>query len=172
MALAWELAQRPADRVVSSPLSRARHLAEPLARHLGLTLEIEEGFRELDRGDWTFRGRDEVEAQTPGAVARYLADPEDGAAPGGERESTFTRRVWSSLDRVVASSPGASVVIVSHGHVIRAVMRRLAGWDAATSLTHFVPYHGIVEASLAPDGGGEVLSAPEGMLPPALRGAD
>lgn len=167
--LAARLAHEPPALVVSSPLSRALAVAEPLAGSVRCELLIDEGFRELDRGDWTHLHRDEVERRQPGAIAAYLADPEGAAAPGGERESQLAERVWGACDRLVRRAAGRPAVVVCHGHVIRVIMRRLLGWDGPGSLRHFVPYHAVVRAELSADGTGRLLSNPESVLPEALR---
>ncbi len=169
LVLAAELALDPPDHVHTSPLSRARILAEELARRAGCELTVLEAFRELDRGDWTHRTRDAVETDSPGAVARYLGDPEAGNAPGGERESELAARVWGAVDQIVSASPGERLVVVTHGHVIRVIMRRLLGWSAVDSLQRFVSYHTVLETVWLPDGSGRLLSLPPTDMPEALR---
>jgi len=158
--LAEVLAADPPGSITSSPLGRARLLADALATHCGAPVVVEAGLAELDRGAWTHLTLDQVEQRWPGAVQRYIADPEQGHAEAGERESELCARVWDALDRIVTAAPGERHVIVAHAHVLRVVMRRLQGWSATDSLQRFVPTLGVVEASLWP-GGGEVLSAPE-----------
>ncbi|GJM21352.1 MAG: alpha-ribazole phosphatase [Planctomycetota bacterium] len=174
--LSVELAERLAldrpDLVLSSPLARARAVADPLAARCELSVRVEPDLRELDRGSWTHLSTAEVEARSPGAVAAYCADPEAGAAPGGEPESALCARVWPVFDTLAAEFPGASVVAVAHGHVIRSVLRRLKGWSAPRSLELFVPYHAVVELLLRPDGSGEVVHLPAGELPEALARAN
>ncbi len=169
LALAERLAQDPPHLIVASPLTRARMLAEELARHCGLQAEIDPAWTELDRGDWTHLRRAEIEDKTPGAIDRYLADPEAGAAPGGERESDLCHRVWPALDALAVRAPGKRAVVVAHGHVIRVVMRRLCGWGAVESLSRFVPYHAVVSARLWVDGRGELIDSPATDMPEALR---
>ncbi len=174
LAASTVLAQRlaadnPPEWVASSPLSRALAVAEPLASALGTEVHIDEGFRELDRGDWTHLHKDTIEAEFPGAIARYLADPDSGAAPGGETETSFCARVWAATDRLVAEAAGRDVLLVSHGHVIRVILRRIQGLSAVQSLKHFVPYHGMVATSLAADGSGRLLTLPPSVIPEALR---
>ena len=172
LGLARELAAWRPQRVVTSPLRRAWVLAEALAGHCGLDLHVDPAFVELDRGAWTHRHHRDVEAESPGAIARYKADPEGGNGPGGERESEICARVWGAVDALVAAAPGQRVVVVTHGHVIRVVMRRLLGWGASESLDRFMPYHARVETRLTPDGRGEVLRHPEPRAPEALRRHD
>ncbi|MHC4845889.1 MAG: histidine phosphatase family protein [Planctomycetota bacterium] len=158
--LAEVLAADPPGTIYSSPLGRARLLADALAGHCGAPVVVEHGLAELDRGAWTHLTIEQVEAKWPGAVQRYIADPEGGHAHEGERESELCARVWGAVDRIVEAGPGERYVFVAHAHVLRVVMRRLQGWSASESLQRFVPTLGVVEASLWP-GGGEVLSAPE-----------
>lgn len=146
--------------IYCSPLARARLLADALAEHCGAPVVVERDLVELDRGAWTHKTLEQVEQLWPGAVARYIADPEEGYATDGERESELCTRVWGAVDRIVTAEPGARLVVVAHAHVLRAVMRRLLGWSAVDSLQRFVPTLGVIETSLWP-GGGEVLSAPE-----------
>jgi probable phosphoglycerate mutase len=162
----------PPDAVWSSPLSRTLAVAEPLAAIAGLEVQLEPGFLELDRGSWTHLSHTQLEQESPGAIAAYLADPETGNASDGERESAFMVRVHAAFDRAVAASPAERVVIVAHGHVIRVIMMRALGWDVATSFNHFVPYHSVVEMRARPGGISEVLAAPEGTRPRALQFID
>lgn len=157
------------DAVWASPLSRTLALAEPLAAIAGLEVQVEPGFLELDRGSWTHLSHTQLEEQSPGAIATYLADPETGNAPDGESESGFSKRVYEAFDRAVAANPGELIVIVAHGHVIRVIMKRAQGWDVTTSFKHFVPYHGIVDMRAQPGGISKVIAAPEGSQPRALR---
>lgn len=158
--LAATLAADPPRTIYSSPLSRARLLADALAGHCDAPVIEEPDLVELDRGAWTHKTLSQVEQRWPGAVARYIADPEEGHSEQGERESELCARVWGAIDRIVEAEPGERVVVVAHAHVLRVFMRRLLGWSAADSLQRFVPTLGIVEASLHP-GGGELISAPE-----------
>lgn len=169
LALAEELAAAAPEAVVTSPLSRARVLAERVAHAAGVSLDVEPRLVELDRGAWTHRHRDDVERTAPGAIGRYLDDPERHHAPGGESESIFCARVWSALDELATARAGRRVVVVCHGHVIRVAVRRITGEEAAPSLRSFVPYHGVVQARWVVGGGGEVMSRPEPIVPEAMR---
>lgn len=164
------LAADPPDAVWSSPLQRAAFLAQRLSALTGARLHLHPGLRELDRGAWTGLSKADVERNSPGAVAAYLADPEAHAAPGGERESQICARVGEALDELADREAGRRVVLVAHAHVLRVSLRRLLGWDAPASLQRFVPLLGVVEARLLPGGRGEVLALPPGLSQDALLG--
>jgi len=166
---ARELAALHPARVYTSPLARARLLAELVADGSGAPLMVLPALRELERGAWTLRRREDILREAPDAIARYLADPEHGNAPGGERESELCARVWQAVDAIAAGHAGQRVVVACHGHVIRVLLRRWLGWDAPRSLRGFVPYLGVVEA-LVEDGRVTVVSLPELRAPEALTG--
>jgi alpha-ribazole phosphatase len=172
LVLAPRLAADVPDLILSSPLQRARLLAEAVAAARGTPLEVDPDFRELHRGAWAGRATAEIEADAPGSLARYMADPEAGAAPGGERESVLTARVWDALRPRLARHAGRRLLLVAHAHVLRVIMARVAGWSPAESLRHFVPPLGVVDIELGADGSGRIVAAPEGMSQDAiLRGS-
>src|SRR6476620_8551626 len=51
--LAVRLSKEPISLIVSSPLERAVETAMPLARRLGLDVQISEELSEVDFGDWS-----------------------------------------------------------------------------------------------------------------------
>jgi broad specificity phosphatase PhoE len=171
LALAPRLAADAPDRVLSSPLARARLLAEAVAAACGAPLEVDGAFRELDRGRWTGRPKADIEAESPGSLAAYMADPDAGAAPGGETDGALAARVWSALGPHLAAHAGGRLLLVAHAHVIRVIMARAAGWSPAESLRRFLPPLGVADLELAPDGSGRVVYAPEPQTQDAiLRG--
>ncbi|HZL99957.1 MAG TPA: histidine phosphatase family protein [Planctomycetota bacterium] len=160
LRLAAELARDAPDCVYTSPLSRARALAQAAAEGCGAPLVVEPAFAELDRGLWTGRARTAIEAETPGAVAAYVADPEGGSAPGGERESELSARVWGAVDALANRQAGRRVLLVAHAHVLRVLMARVAGWSPAESMQHFLPLLGVADLELT-GGAWRIVSAPE-----------
>ena len=160
LALAPALAAVAPDAIYSSPLQRARFLAEEVARLSRAPLRLEPAFRELDRGEWTGLSQAELEARSPGALSRYTADPEGGAAPGGERESELSARVWDALTAAARERAGQRALLVAHAHVTRVIMARLAGWTPAESMQHFLPPLGTMDVELFADGQGRLLALP------------
>jgi broad specificity phosphatase PhoE len=160
LRFAEELAQGAPDCVYSSPLSRALVLARATALRSGAELVIEPSFAELDRGRWTGLARDAIEAGTPGALAAYVADPENAGAPGGERESALSARVWLALHALVARQAGRHVLLVAHAHVLRVIMARVAAWSPAESMQHFLPLLGVAELEVRRSGLWRIASKP------------
>jgi probable phosphoglycerate mutase len=86
---------------------------------------VDARFRERDAGDWTGLTRHEIEAGWP----RYLADHR---RPGGfEHDRDVLARIIEGLVEVHATHPGETVLIVSHGGVLRALERYCHDVDRA-----------------------------------------
>lgn len=122
-AAAYRLASWPIDVVVSSPLSRTRSTAAPVAEALGLPVEIDEGFVETDFGAWEGMTFAEARARAGGEVDRWLADPETGP-PGGESFAEADRRVQAARQALVERHRGRTVLVVTHVTPIKAVVRQ------------------------------------------------
>jgi 2,3-bisphosphoglycerate-dependent phosphoglycerate mutase len=127
-AQARELGQRLAGErvagVVCSELSRAVQTAEIAAAVLDLPVEVRRGLQEFAVGD--FLGRPWDPGVFDPVVAGWLAGDLGAAVPGGETGEQVAGRVLAVLDDVADRFRGETVLTVSHGGVILALMGRLA----------------------------------------------
>jgi probable phosphoglycerate mutase len=121
-AAAARLASSGATAVVSSPLRRARQTASAVAAALGLEVEVEEGLRETDFGDWEGYTFAEVKQKWPTELDAWLASTAV-APPHGESFDATTTRVRQARDRVLARHGGTTVVLVSHVTPIKTLLR-------------------------------------------------
>ena len=101
------------DAVVCSPVRRTRESADIVAAELGLPLEEEPGFAEMEFGVWDGLSFMEVAEQHKESFEAWLGDL-DSAPPGGESFRTVEARVQAGLDRVLEQHAGRTVVVVSH----------------------------------------------------------
>lgn len=101
------------DAVVCSPVRRTRESAELVAGELGLPLEEEPGFAEMEFGAWDGLTFAEVAERDQAGLDAWLADLEVAPA-GGESFRDVEKRVLAGLDRVLADHAGRTVVVVSH----------------------------------------------------------
>lgn len=123
--LARRLAGESVTQLQSSPRDRARETAEPIARRLGLSLEIEPAIDEIDFGAWGGRPFAELEAEPGWGVwnmQRSLARP-----PGGETMAQLQLRVVRHLESAAARLPRARIALVSHAETIRAAVLHCLG---------------------------------------------
>jgi len=117
-AMAGRLAAEKIEAIYSSPLQRTRETAEILADRLGLPIQYREDVIELDFGEWTGLTADQIrqdERWQMWSNCRSIA-----AIPGGESWRQVQDRVVGALFDLQRRHPSSSVVLVSHGDVIRA----------------------------------------------------
>jgi probable phosphomutase (TIGR03848 family) len=123
--LAARLSRETVAAVQASPLERARETAEPIARHLGLGVEVAEAVNEIDFGTWTGKPFDEVRDDPRWTLwnsARSVT-----RAPGGETMLEVQARTLAHMETLRARFADQSVVIVSHADVIKAALAYCLG---------------------------------------------
>jgi len=146
-ALGRRLAGQRFDAAYSSDLSRAHltatyaleHHAEPLAPVL------DPGLREMHYGEWeSLSGRD-IGAKHPDLLREFFRCKVP--APGGESVEQVRRRTADALRRRVADHPEETLLVVSHGNAIMAMLAEMlsvpheSSWSFAvanTSITRMV----------------------------------
>jgi broad specificity phosphatase PhoE len=119
-AVAGRLAEEKIDAIYASPLQRTRETAEILADRLALPVQYREDVIEIDYGEWTGLTFDKIrqdERWQMWARSRSIA-----AVPGGESWRRVQERVVGALFDLRQAHPEGSVVVVSHGDVIRAAL--------------------------------------------------
>ena len=117
----------PATTVYASPLQRARHTAEAIAERFDLEVQIVEGLREYDLGDW--------EGKTYRALLEehqfwdHIKTDPDFAPHGGESPSEVVTRYGKALEQIAARHPGERVIAVGHGGALSMVFAQLIDGD-------------------------------------------
>jgi probable phosphoglycerate mutase len=101
------------DALVTSPVRRTRESAEILAEFLEREIEVEEGIAEMEFGAWDGLTFAQVHEQHRDELATWLGDL-DHVPAGGESFRMVEKRVLAGRDRIAASYPGKTVVVVSH----------------------------------------------------------
>lgn len=126
--LADYLKEVKVEAVLSSPLKRARHTAEIVARPHNLNIEINDGLIDFDYGEWAAITRKEVEAKWPGLYEQWMSAPHLVTMPGGECLSDMRKRALTVIHDIVSRRSG-NVVLVSHRAVNRVIICALLGLD-------------------------------------------
>jgi alpha-ribazole phosphatase len=115
--------------IYTSPLRRAAQTAEQIANAYGLPVIHEPDLREMSLGRWEGMTVSEIHEAFPGYYEKWLEDPLAFPAPGGEDLRAFERRVVGALERMQQAHPGADLIVVSHGGVIKALLCFALGLD-------------------------------------------
>jgi probable phosphoglycerate mutase len=108
--------------VVTSPLLRAKQTAAVLADALCVPIRTDDGLAEIDFGEWEGLSYAEVEQGWPTELAAWYRSP-DVPPPAGESMTDATARVRQARNRIVASAPGRTTVVVSHVTPIKILLR-------------------------------------------------
>jgi probable phosphoglycerate mutase len=119
-AAAERLATEKIAAIYASPLQRTRESAEIVADRLGLPITFREDVLELDFGEWTGVTFDSIRAHphwqawnTQRSLARI---------PGGETMRAVQNRSVEAMIEISERHVDETVVLVSHGDVIRAML--------------------------------------------------
>lgn len=123
-ALAARLEADGVAAVYSSDLRRAAETAAAIGERLGLPVVTDPDLREIDVGSWAGLTRAEVEQRFPEGFARWQRGE---VGHDGETHEELTARVVAAVERLAASHPDETVVVVSHGGSIRALRRHAEG---------------------------------------------
>ena len=123
-AQARRLSERFAHETIAcirtSPLERAVETAEPIAARIGEPVEICEAITEIDFGAWSGMSFEALE-QDPRWNAWNSARSVN-RAPEGETMLEAQGRIVKTLEELREHYPGKSVILVSHGDVIKSAL--------------------------------------------------
>ncbi|MFJ4465907.1 histidine phosphatase family protein [Streptomyces sp. NPDC089424] len=112
---ATEVVLPPYALALRAPSARCARAAEALA----IAAAPESALRDLDRGSWDGRPREDVAAEDPHGFSAWLTDP--GAAPhGGESVAALCRRTAAWLDSLPTDI--GRVLAVTEAAVVRAAL--------------------------------------------------
>ncbi len=119
------LAARDLAAVVSSPQLRARETAEPIAAPRGIVVEVDDGFDEIDFGDWT--GRDFASLAPSPEWRAFNTLRSFSQVPGGEAAVAVQARAVAAAMRLASRHSDREAVVVSHCDVIRSLLAYALG---------------------------------------------
>ena len=120
------------DALYSSPLRRARLVAEALERAWSMAARTADWAREIHCGDLEGAPVETIRTLMPEVWARHLAEDDDHFAwVRGETAAAFRSRVVGGLNALAARHPGRRVAVVTHAGVVSQALGVLAGRSAA-----------------------------------------
>ena len=119
------LARTQFDAVYLSPMRRVALTYEPFRRHFPDEPVIIPELREIDFGDWTGFGWNDVEQRFGMSAYNWLHHLEQNHVQGAESIDHFLGRLGTSLDQILSGPGGRTVAVFCHGGVIRGLLSRL-----------------------------------------------
>jgi len=127
--LAGRLSGEGIRAILCSDLARAWQTAEPVANRLGLPVEPEPLLREIDVGRWEGLNYQEIQERFPDLAQEWDLHSVHAPMPGGESADDLARRVSDLLDRLRTLSDDHTVLLVTHGGWIQALLCLSLGVD-------------------------------------------
>lgn len=119
----------PVDRIIASPLVRAQQTATAIAGHVGIGVETDRRWIELDYGDYDGQPMSSV---PPEVWAQWRSDP-DFRPPRGESMAELETRVRAALIDLATNDTAMHIVVVSHVSPIKAAVAWALGVDIGVS---------------------------------------
>lgn len=112
----------PWQQLISSPLQRCSRFTRELSDQHGSPLKIDDGFLEMDFGDWDGRSFDDLKAEDPELFKRIWREPHNYRPPNGETFEKFFARISEAWEGLLQQHQNEHVLLVCHGGVIRALL--------------------------------------------------
>jgi broad specificity phosphatase PhoE len=121
-SLVQRLQGRDIAAIYSSPQPRAQETVAPLAGRRKLPIRLLEPFDEVDFGDWTGREFEYLQQRDADRWRQWCFHRSQAQPPGGEPFAHVCRRAMNALHEMCNRYPDGTVLICSHGDVIKAVI--------------------------------------------------
>ncbi len=109
------------DKIYSSDLIRALQTAMPIAAALNLPINKTSDLREWNVGEWQGKRIEDVKKEYPETFTLYKTDVGISHPDGGESFSEFQQRCVCAIENIVAENDGKTVLVSTHGGVVRAL---------------------------------------------------
>lgn len=122
---ARHLRGRGIERIFVSDLRRALQSAQIVERVLRVPVTIVPELREIDLGAWEGLTPDQVNRRFRNGYAKWMASPSSVTIPQAEPMQAFRRRVRRCWRRDLVSGQERSILVVTHGGVITALLSHL-----------------------------------------------
>lgn len=161
IALADRLETITPDVIYVSPLKRTRRTVQPFLDRSGLSVEILDGLKEINGGDFEGVSFLDLPKLFPEAYEKWEHQPHLAQLPNGESMVQFQERVLDALQTIIQRHPDQTVIIITHGAVIRVWTNWLLGFDLSqirrvpwcenTSVMHVLCENGKCRLEKIPD---------------------
>jgi broad specificity phosphatase PhoE len=128
------------DEIYSSDLRRATETAASLSQAFSAPVTTTGGLREIHFGDWEGLTWTEIESRDAEYAGQWLEAFPALPAPNGEHASSFEARVLQEVDQLLSLAKTRRIAVVTHGGVMRAVLRTLLACDEQQAWEMTKPY--------------------------------
>jgi alpha-ribazole phosphatase/probable phosphoglycerate mutase len=134
------LGSEPFEAIYSSDLRRAVETATLLAQVFALPVVTTERLREICFGDWEGLTWDDIEQRDASYARHWATNFPSVTAPNGESFTHFERRVLEELGHLLYIAESKRIAVVTHGGVMRIVLRAIFGYSETQVWEMTKPY--------------------------------
>lgn len=117
--------------IFSSPLLRAKKTAEIISNKLGVEINIDDKFIDLNFGKWEGHEIDWVTNNDPYNYSLYKNEPEKASFPDGETLNQCLERVYKRFYNLVEEYED-NIIIVTHRVIIKMILIGILGLSLNT----------------------------------------
>ena len=122
-----ELKDSQIESLFTSPLKRAIQTAEIVSSYIpGSEVIIDNGFQNIDIGDWEGMAKEEVKIKYPKEYEMWFHEPENLTIPGGESIIDVQKRAYTRLKEIVKLEHEV-IAVVSHRSVLKVLLASILG---------------------------------------------
>ena len=135
-SLARRLKNFHIDKIYTSDLGRAYTTTVEITRHLKKPIVRDPRLREIHLGDWEGMTPEEVDKLYDEGYKKWLKKPSGCFIPNSEKISHFRKRITSRVREIAQQNEGKTVLIVTHGGAITALLADWLKADFDTLILH------------------------------------
>ena len=115
------------DAIYSSPLCRVIDTIKKVSDTLSIPITIEQDFIEIFGGDWEGMSSAEMKDKYADYLEKWNANKGLVPCPNGESLNDAGQRALKAIKRICTNNDGKTLVIATHGGVIRALQCYFTG---------------------------------------------
>ncbi|MEI6890641.1 MAG: histidine phosphatase family protein [Pontiella sp.] len=151
-------ASQIAEVVISSPLQRCQRFARAYSDQHAIPLVIKPEFMELNFGDWDGKRKQDIWETDQDTLKRFWSSPWETSPPKGESIADYDRRLSSAWDNLLVEFKGKKIVLVTHGGVIKQILRILLEMPKNAIYIHRlkIPYAAKIKITVYHDDDGKL----------------
>ena len=113
--------------VYTSPLSRAKYIADLISKEIGSSSIQIKNMIELDLGELEGKTGEDLRANWPDIISNWRSHPSRVKMPSGESFAQLHDRVTAGLHDLIKSQDESPIVVVSHNFVIKLLICHVLG---------------------------------------------
>ena len=115
------------DKIYASPLKRAFETARQIGENTGVDVVIDESFKEINFGEWEGGTISELTEKYGDEYLKFFNTPWATTFPGDDSFKNVESRMAKGIDRILKEDKGKSIVIVSHGGLLKILLLYVMG---------------------------------------------